>query len=823
MTTLIQHTNQANGRPTTMTKQQTTTTPSMNQAPALPASEANPTLENFLSVVFGEIPKDERGLFWASTKEAPGYPVEKTKFDRLMGGKGQRAAYFGTATMYPNDEGKLRNKQDLFAAQYVVVLDDIGTGLGAKVLEKELPAGLRERATYIIETSPDNYQWGFVLEDPIEHLALAKAFTKLFVTGAGADTGGCMPNKLVRLPCGYNLKEKYANGTGLFACRLVELNPDRLCKPDDLLELVDAGVQLKDLGNIDRLQASRLIGRSTTAWRDSITMEGAGGVVDPVLEWLNKHNMVADESNEWITIRCPWADNHTSGDGTAGYKPVGYGVRQDLRAFHCFHDHCSGHKTGEFLNWLADMGGPKVSIIDPVPELVARYALDMASKEMVDMQSKELRRLSDGGFKLGNMQDIWVNVGEGKVAKGSAYGWFLKDPGLMKLHGQMRQPGDARILRSEGNYFLNSWALPYWGHGDYSQAQVDPFLDFIHYLLPNGDDAEFFLDHVAAKAQNPQYRGPGLIMTTPVQGTGRGTLEAMLGQLWGAWNVAAVSLSALVKGLDEADNNAFIRSDWLIVPEAKESSMTGRQEGRAYETLKSYIEPGAVNRRIKVKYIPEWFENCYGSVIICSQHKNVLNTEMGDSRFRRMANTVKPRSYEYFVGLRAWMSGGFEAHVWRWLLARDLSGHDAFARQAVAAVGDQVERAMDSGSPVDMACALIVGWGHEREGVVSISRCVGALSGLSYELGLSGIASWERIVKRELKTRLLPVMAGGEQIRVRANDGQQCRLSHVIGGGQLIGAMFNGGRQDIKQARELSQACLDMEGFIAYCREALDC
>ena len=144
MTTLIQHTNQANGRPTTMTKQQTTTTPSMNQAPALPASEANPTLENFLSVVFGEIPKDERGLFWASTKEAPGYPVEKTKFDRLMGGKGQRAAYFGTATMYPNDEGKLRNKQDLFAAQYVVVLDDIGAGLGAKVLEKELPDFIKD-------------------------------------------------------------------------------------------------------------------------------------------------------------------------------------------------------------------------------------------------------------------------------------------------------------------------------------------------------------------------------------------------------------------------------------------------------------------------------------------------------------------------------------------------------------------------------------------------------------------------------------------------------------------------------------------------------
>ena len=81
------------------------------------------------------------------------------------------------------------------------MLDDIGT----KVPIDTLPEGLEP--TYIIESSAGNYQYGFVLDEPVTDLEQAEALIQLVYESGYSDAGGKMATKLVRLPGGVNGKK----------------------------------------------------------------------------------------------------------------------------------------------------------------------------------------------------------------------------------------------------------------------------------------------------------------------------------------------------------------------------------------------------------------------------------------------------------------------------------------------------------------------------------------------------------------------------------------------------------------------------------------
>jgi len=207
-------------------------------------------LDRFLDVVFGDLTSvtGEHICFWSNSNNRVGYPKDLPNFKKALRGKKKQACYFGTATMHLTEDSELRNRQANFGALYVMVLDDIGSGPGAKLPFESLPDGLINMATYRIETSPDNYQIGFVLKEAIEDLEIAKELVKLFVGASGADTGGCMPNKLVRLPVGVNLKDKYETEDGEpFEMNITGLNAENLCDVDELLSAVGAGVTYKDI------------------------------------------------------------------------------------------------------------------------------------------------------------------------------------------------------------------------------------------------------------------------------------------------------------------------------------------------------------------------------------------------------------------------------------------------------------------------------------------------------------------------------------------------------------------------------------------------
>lgn len=795
-----------------------------------PTAITSHSIDDFIDTVFSAASSSGHRLFWANKAPIPGFPSHYEPFKKVERRGGKRACYFATSTMQLGAEGKLYNRQNLFDALHVVVLDDIGTGLGSKCTPEQLPEALRDYPTYIIESSPNNFQYGYVLDSPITDIEAAKALVRLVVSSSGADTGGCMPNKLVRMPCGYNLKDKYSIDGQLFNCRLTYLNTAKedFWSPSELLDASGSGSTWEQVLAGEAVRQQRAPRAGTTAYRVDAYNPNLEGVDDPVVGWLNERGMLVTESNTWLTVKCPWASGHSDGTGdTAGYMPLGAGEMADRRAFHCFHETCSGHKTGEFLQWVAENGGPLCAVVDPVGELVAKYSLDMSTNEVINMKSGNFDRLPVGGFKNGHMRDVWISTGDGKMTKASEYGLFIKDINLMRVSGVRRQPGGDRLLSGNGDdTLLNGWSIPDWGAGSYDADIVDVFTDFIGYLLPEKGDAAWFLDHLASKVQNPQYRGAGIVMTTPVQGTGRGTMEAIIRQLWGAWNVNTLRFGELIRGLSGEGFNDWIRGDWLVIPEAKEANMSGRAESRAYESLKSFVEPGGVTLRINRKNVPEWYEECFGSLIICSQHASVINMEAGDTRFRRMENTVEPRSYDYFKGLRDWMGAGFEPHLWRYLAQRDISHFQPFARSAVAGVEDAVTQVMDTGSGIDAAVALCVAYADRHTGgLVYIKEFIGYLrdSLEANELGLNRIEGWERILRKVLKDTTKTMHDGAGtlwQIRV---DGKQYRPRHTVSAigvsSQAIVATKHGDK-----IAELKKATSDSsrEKFLSYCASFID-
>ncbi len=112
----------------------------------------------------------------------------------------KKTCYVNISSCYPDQTGTLGHKRDLFAACHLVILDDVGT----KVPIDKTPAKLKP--TYIIESSPGNYQYGYVFKKPITVYEHAQAIVEALAHAELTDCGGLTATKVVRIGAGINGK-----------------------------------------------------------------------------------------------------------------------------------------------------------------------------------------------------------------------------------------------------------------------------------------------------------------------------------------------------------------------------------------------------------------------------------------------------------------------------------------------------------------------------------------------------------------------------------------------------------------------------------------
>jgi hypothetical protein len=113
-------------------------------------------------------------------------------------------AFFNIALVKPVN-GKLERKKENFASLPCIVLDDVGT----KAKRPELAP------SWIIETSPGNEQWGYILYPAITDHDQAEALMKAVINAGYSDKGATSPTtRYMRMPVGSNGKKKHMDKNG---------------------------------------------------------------------------------------------------------------------------------------------------------------------------------------------------------------------------------------------------------------------------------------------------------------------------------------------------------------------------------------------------------------------------------------------------------------------------------------------------------------------------------------------------------------------------------------------------------------------------------
>lgn len=630
-------------------------------------------INDFLDAVFHTpLEDDEHILTWSvSPTRPPAYPMDDLKLiKKLDTTRKAKALYFATATCKREDDGKLYHRKKLFKTLRVVVLDDIGTKVDINKIPTDFPP------SYIIESSKGNYQYGYVLDEPIKDLPAAEALIQLVYESGYSDEGGKTPVKLVRLPEGVNGKK---GEKGSFVSDLKSLT-DVTYSPQEILDALKLNVKwsevLTDADGVTKRRASKSLG--TTPWADVTPQAQAmNGFIDPVLEWLYETDQVSlDSCGDWVEIKCPWGDKHTSGSSTAGYAPLGRGDDVNTRGFKCFHEHCTSQNTTDFLKYVAGASGIQAGVRDPAAQLTTRYVFDKVQNSAWDIKSsKRDLRITMQAFKSLYPHSTTIQTVDGKERLIGMTSLWNTSPSRVVVAGTTYDPSTtARIVKIQDENYVNLFSIPEWGHGPIDRVHVSKFEDFLLYLVPDKDSRAYLLQWLAAKIQDMGFRGAALVMVAQKQGVGRSTLADMLKTLMGVNNTADVPLQKMIgdSAFNEWQEKPFIISEETLSGDPTKFYNT-------YEKLKTFIDPRSRNIEINPKFGMKRNVDVHGSYLFLTNHENAIAIPEEDRRFFVMNNAHTPAEPSFFTALNDWLNEydddglpSWGRSVFRWLQTIDV-------------------------------------------------------------------------------------------------------------------------------------------------------
>lgn len=253
--------------------------------------------------------------------------------------------YWVVSSFHSDADGRIARSVRQHASTCVLLLDDIGAGIGGKIPWARLNGW--PPPSFVIETSPKSYQVGYILSPAVTDTAFMDwAIRETIYVGLGADKdpGMVSVTRYGRLPNGVNNKQKYLDpATGEYPrCRLVHWAPEVTYDLNLLLFVI----------GIDSAAGYRasLAKQSYAAWVDPTE--------DPYVEAIGAAGLILGRPRDkggterWIDVRCPWAEEHGPGreDDGAAYL-IGGG-------FKCHHGHCETRGFQDLRSWLiAGKGG----------------------------------------------------------------------------------------------------------------------------------------------------------------------------------------------------------------------------------------------------------------------------------------------------------------------------------------------------------------------------------------------------------------------------------------------------------------------------------
>ena len=304
-----------------------------------------PTNAEFLAVVFADLPKGARPIVTAKAGD-PGLggwlPHDANDVESVC--TVGLNTYFNCASVYPTASGELRAKKNDAAVFHALVLDDVGTKVDRALLGSIKP-------TWELETSPGNFQIGFVLSTPETDADAVVEAQRLIAEAGLCDTGALGMTRWARLPNGSNGKPKNLGPDRQpFRCRQKVWNPDVSYELNELVSKL-----VPDGSSRSTQKVSAHLSHATSQISETYGISGEvffpAKDENPVVTALKEAGQYKRESAPCIhDITCPWIDEHTGPDnGAAYFEPSS---RYPLGGFKCHHSHGDQYKLKHLLDHL---------------------------------------------------------------------------------------------------------------------------------------------------------------------------------------------------------------------------------------------------------------------------------------------------------------------------------------------------------------------------------------------------------------------------------------------------------------------------------------
>lgn len=273
--------------------------------------------------------------------------------------------YFSLAKFRPNEEGKYRRIKSHFHGLYAVMLDDIGSKVSMERLT--LPPG------WLLETSPGNYQAGYILDEPLTDYNVADQLMNSIITAGLCDPGANGPTtRLARLPVAANGKHD-----PLFSCKMRTWAPERRYSLHELLN----GLQLEIVDSKRSKKDKTQITKTVHVDNDSVWIPRPEE--NSILTALHQRNLYkVPLGSGKHDISCPWKEDHTDAidNGTAYFEP---NDNWPIGGFKCLHGHCADRNIRDLLRMLdIDMTAARMK---PVIRVIAgeiHRVVDAAEREL---------------------------------------------------------------------------------------------------------------------------------------------------------------------------------------------------------------------------------------------------------------------------------------------------------------------------------------------------------------------------------------------------------------------------------------------------------
>ena len=631
-------------------------------------------------------PEDETALI---VRQKPREPLEyhadgaiKATWPAFLPSHGNRpgeAWYGNTASFIKARFPEGRPSASAANCEYVLVmvLDDVGTK------SKQPPLA----PTWIMETSAGNFQWGYAFSEQPTKGEFAAAIRAIADAGY-TDPGACNPVRNFRLPGSVNMKPD----RGAFASRLVEWHKER---EYTLTEICDA------LGVTP--------GPVETGGPRPIRLADDGG--DDVAAWLAEQGLVYSRPNSegWMGVLCPQADQHTDGNPEGRYLPSG-------RAFCCLHSHCLDVDSTSFLRWVAERGGPShapglreellqsrlAGALPPPPP----GATEDVQKVIAEVERKEAGRVEQAGwferFAYVQPDDSFFDMIDRRGVKRQSFNALFRHiqcfsvfptaggkakrveasvsfdenrqaMGARVLQGTTYAPGASVLCARNGDVFGNRWidARPVGRAG----VVPDRWLAHVERLVPDAAEREHILDTLAFKVQHPGVKINHAILLHGTQGCGKDSLFAPF-----LWAIGGKSLTNVKIVKNEEINRQFeyfLEAEVIVFNELYQNETADRRalENRLKPIIAAPPEYLMMDRKHEH---PVEVQNQF-LVLAMSNRRDAIALSKEDRRWF-VSWTAAPRmSQAESSALWSWFeSGGFEA-VAGWLAARDVSAYDPAA------------------------------------------------------------------------------------------------------------------------------------------------